>query len=95
MVNLVWYEELPDDLKKIFDEVAAEAMRYSDELYSKSEEKIIARLGKEVEIIRLGPEVIARMREKTKPVYDFFVNRGDFTWDDINAAISAAKTSDS
>jgi C4-dicarboxylate-binding protein DctP len=95
MVNLVWYEKLPDDLKKIFDEVAGEAMRYSDDLYSKSEEKIIARLGEEVEIIRLGPEVIARMREKTKPVYDFFVNRGDFTWDDINAAISAAKMSDS
>ncbi len=95
MVNLTWYDKLPDDLKPIFDEVAREAMRYSDELYSTSEEKIIARLGKEVGIIRLGPDVIAGMRKKTKPVYDFFVNRGDFTWDDINAAIHAAKPSDS
>jgi len=95
MVNLAWYEKLPDELKTTFDDVAREALRYSDELYSESEEKIIARLGKEVEIIRLGPDVVARMRAKTKPVYDFFVNRGDFTWDDINAALHAAKLSDS
>jgi len=95
MVNLSWYEKLPDDLKKIFDQVAVEAMRYSDGLYSQSEETIITQLGEELEIIRLSPEVIARMREKTRPVYDFFVNRGDFTWDDINAAIRAAKMSGS
>ncbi len=30
------------------------------------------------------------MRARTKEVYDFFVERGDYTWDDIDAAISAA-----
>jgi hypothetical protein len=30
-----------------------------------------------------------------KKHYDFFMNRGDFTWDDINAVISAAKIDDS
>ena len=91
MVNLDWYQRLPFDLRKIFDEVAREAMAYSDELYSKSEEEIIAKLGEHVEIIRPAPAVRDQMRAHTETVYDFFVNRGDYTWDDINAAVSASR----
>jgi C4-dicarboxylate-binding protein DctP len=91
MVNLAWYERLPVDLREIFDEVAREALELSDELYSASEEKIIAELAEHVEIIHPTPEVRAEMRERTRPVYDFFVDRGDFTWDDINDAIAASK----
>ena len=94
MVNLTWYESLPEDLRQIFDEVAREALELSDELYSSSEEEIIARLGQEVEIIRPSAEVITELRERTRPVYDFFVDRGDFTWEDINAAIEAARSCD-
>jgi len=92
MVNLTWYQRLPADLKHLFDEVAVETMAYSDELYSKSEEEIIARLAEDVEIIRPAPEVRSLMRARTKEVYDFFVRRGDFTWDDIDAAVAAAKS---
>jgi TRAP-type C4-dicarboxylate transport system substrate-binding protein len=94
MVNLAWYEALPADLREIFDEVAREALELSDELYSSSEEEIIARLGQEVEIIRPSAEVITELRERTRPVYDFFVERGDFSWEDINAAIEAARSCD-
>jgi C4-dicarboxylate-binding protein DctP len=90
LVNSAWYRRLPADLQKIFDEVAREALEYSDELYSSSEQKIIAQLNERVEIIYLTPAERARMRERTKPVYDFFVKRGDYTWDDINAAINAS-----
>jgi len=90
MVNLQWYESLPDDLRKIFDEVAREALKYSDELYMKTEEEIIEKLSAEAEIIRLSPSTIADMKACTKPVYDYFVSRGDFTWEDINAALAAA-----
>jgi C4-dicarboxylate-binding protein DctP len=92
MVNLEWYRRLPADLRSIFDEVAREALVYSDELYMKSEEEIIARLGKHVEIIRPSPPVRAQMRSATKPVYEFFVERGDFSWDDIDAAVAASKS---
>ena len=92
MVNLEWYRRLPDDLKKIFDEVAREAMELSDELYSKTEEEIIAKLGHHVEIIRPTPSVRALMRARTEPVYQFFVDRGDFTRDDIDDAIAASKS---
>lgn len=90
MVNLAWYEGLPDDLKKIFDEVAREALKYSDELYMKTEEEIMDKLSAEAEIIRPSPDTIADMKARTKPVYDYFVSRGDFTWEDINAALAAA-----
>jgi len=91
MVNLAWYQGLPADLRKIFDEVARETLRYSDELYSKSEQEIIANLGEYVEIIRPTPAVRAQMRARTKPVYDFFVTRGDYSWEDIDAAVAASR----
>ncbi|MFP6583961.1 MAG: TRAP transporter substrate-binding protein [Candidatus Hydrogenedentota bacterium] len=91
MVNLKWYEKLPDDLKLIFDEVAKEAMAYSDKLYMEMEEEIIAKLRENTEIIYLDSATIAGMKTKTKPVYDFFVDRGDFSWEDINAALAVAE----
>jgi hypothetical protein len=32
------------------------------------------------------------MQSRTRPVYEFFVSRGDFRWDDIEAAIAASKS---
>ena len=94
MVNLSWYESLPLDLQRIFDEVAREALELSDQLYSSSEEEIIASLDQEVEIIRPDEVVLAELKQQTRSVYDFFVERGDFSWDDINAAIAAAHSCD-
>jgi C4-dicarboxylate-binding protein DctP len=94
MVNLAWYEELPADLQKIFDEVAREALEYSDGLYSEAEQQIIALLGQEVEIIRVTPAARAQMETQTRPVYDFFVSRGDYSWDDIHSAIEASRSCD-
>lgn len=90
MVNLAWYQRLPADLQNVFDEVATEAMQYSDELYSQAEEQIIADLSESVEIIRPTASVRSEMKAVTKPVYDFFVERGDYSWTDINAAIEAS-----
>jgi C4-dicarboxylate-binding protein DctP len=90
MINLEWYERLPEDLQLLFDEVAREAMELSDQLYSKAEGEIIAELGEHVEIIYPSPEVRAEMKARTEPVYQFFVDRGDFSWDDIREAAAAA-----
>jgi len=94
MVNLAWYERLPVDLRVIFDEVAKETLEYSDELYSETEQQIIEDLGEKVEIIRLTPSVRAQMETRIRPVYDFFVRRGDYVWDDINAAVAASRSCD-
>ena len=92
IVNLAWYQRLPTDLQEIFDQVAREALIYSDELYMKSEEEIITWLGEDVEIIRPTSSVRAQMLARTKPVYEFFVERGDFSWADIDAAVAASKS---
>jgi C4-dicarboxylate-binding protein DctP len=92
MVNLAWYERLPADLQEIFDQVARESMASSDALYALLEGEIIKKLGRDVEIIRPSPAVRDLMRERTRPVYEFFVERGDFTWDDIDAATAAARS---
>lgn len=94
MVNLEWYKRLPADLQEIFDEVARETLEHSDSLYSNAEQQIIALLGEEVEVIRLAPAARSEMEARTRPVYDFFVNRGDYTWDDIRAAIAASRSCD-
>jgi len=94
MVNLAWYERLPIDLRQIFDEVAKEALKRSDDLYMEMEEQIIEQLSEKTEVLRPSAETIAAMKERTKPVYDYFVDRGDFTWDDINAAVAVANGGD-
>jgi C4-dicarboxylate-binding protein DctP len=94
MVNLAWYERLPSDLRRIFDEVAREALEYSDELYAEAEHRIITALGKEVEVILLDSDARARLEVRTRPVYGFFVDRGDYTWEDISAALAASRSCD-
>ncbi len=91
LVNLAWYQRLPVDLREIFDAVAKESLEYSDELYSKTEEQIITTLAETVEIIRPAPAIRSEMKARIQPVYEFFVERGDYTWSDINAAIAASK----
>ena len=94
MVNLAWYESLTPELRAIFDQVAKEALALSDELYSSSEQEIIARLGEEVEIIKPTADVLEEMKQRSRSVYEYFVNRGDFAWEDIDAAMAAARSCD-
>lgn len=91
MVNLVWYESLPDDLKVIFDQVAKEALALSDKLYREMEEEIITKLAEKNEIIYPEASTISDMKAQTKSVYDYFVDRGDYTWEDIKTATAVAK----
>ncbi len=86
MVNLAWYNSLPDDLKRIFDEVAVETMRYSDQLNRENEAEYLKLLSAKLEINYVTAENLEKFREKTKPVYQYFIDRGYFTWDDIAQA---------
>ncbi len=86
MVNLEWYNRLPVDLQQIFDEVAAETMRLSDRLNREQESEYIKQLEAKLEINYVTPENLVKFREATKPVYQYFIDKGYFTWDDINQA---------
>ena len=86
MVNLDWYNSLPDDLKRIFDEVAVETMIYSDQLNREKEIEYLKLLSGKLKTNYVTPENIEKFREATKPVYQYFIAKGYFTWDDINEA---------
>ncbi|MFQ5751584.1 MAG: TRAP transporter substrate-binding protein [bacterium] len=91
MVNLEWYNNLPDALKQIFDQVAVEAMKYSDQLNRENEVEYIKQLSQKLEINYVTPENLEKFREATRPVYQYFVDKGYFTWDDINEAQACIK----
>ena len=86
IVNLEWYDRLADSLKKIFDEVAVEAMNYSDQLNREKETEYIKLLSEKLETNFVTPENREKFREASRPVYQYFIDKKYFCWDDINEA---------
>ena len=91
IVNLTWYESLPSDLQVVFDEAAREAIAYSDRLNRESEQIYIERLSEVLETNWIEGEALREFREAVEPVYGILVDKGYFTWDDIDAARRAAR----
>ncbi len=86
IVDLEWYESLPEDLRRIFDEVSVEAIAYSDAINQKSETDYVSRLREKLEVATLAADEVAQFRELVVPVYEHFVEAGVLSWDDINMA---------
>ena len=86
MINLDWYNNLPEDLQQIFDQVAVETMKYSDQLNRKNEDIYLKQLTEKLETNFVTPDNLEKFRIATKPVYQYFIDKGYFSWDDINAA---------
>jgi C4-dicarboxylate-binding protein DctP len=84
MVNLEWYNALPPELQEIFDDVAEKSIRYSDKLNRENENEYIRKLAKKLKTNFVTPENIEKFRQATKPVYQYFIDKNYFTWDDIN-----------
>ena len=91
MVNLDWYQKLPDDLKTIFDEVAVDTMRLSDRLNREKESEYIDELSKKLDVNYVEGENLKPFQEAVQPVYSYFVSKGEFSFDDIEEAKSAAR----
>ncbi|MFC2135794.1 TRAP transporter substrate-binding protein [Bacteroidota bacterium] len=88
MVNLEWYNKLPDSLKVIFDETALDAMKFSDRLNREKEAEYLILLSEKLKTNYVSLENLEKFRNATKPVYQYFIDKGYFTWDDINEARS-------
>ena len=86
MVNLEWYNKLPEDLKIIFDEVAVETMHFSDRLNRENENLYLEQLAEKLETNYVTLENLEKFRIATIPVYQHFIDKGYFSWDDINDA---------
>ncbi|WP_319530204.1 TRAP transporter substrate-binding protein [uncultured Cohaesibacter sp.] len=91
MVNLKWYESLPDDLKAVFDKVSKEAMAWSDEHWLASEADYLAFLSDKLEVNEITPENRVKFIEKVRPVWDAYIADGTFTKDEVEQAVAAGK----
>jgi C4-dicarboxylate-binding protein DctP len=91
IVDLEWYERLPEDLKAIFDAVAIESIHYSDELNRSAEEAMIEKLSEVLEINFLTAEELRPFQELSMSVYDHFIEQGVISAADIRDARAAAR----
>jgi len=90
IVDLVWYEALSPDLQLVFDEVAVETMKYSDELNRELESEYIDKLTDHLQVDVLTPSEIQAFRALIGPVYQSYVERGVISEDEIRRARSIA-----
>ena len=91
MVNLKWYESLPNDLQKIFDDVARETIAISDKLNRKQESEFIQKLAQHLEVNYLTDDELEPFRKAVIPVYQYFVDQGSFSFEEIDEAREAAR----
>jgi len=91
IVNLKWYNTLTPELKIIFDKVAKETMARSDEMNKEKESEYLDMLSKYLQINFITDERLIPFQKAVKPVYDYFINKGMFTMDEIQTAQNFAK----
>lgn len=92
IVSKTWYDTLPADLQQTFDEVARETMAMNVAQYRDEETRSIEKMKKNMTVIQLSDIDKAQLKEQSQSVYDYFVQRGEFSWEDINAAIDASNS---
>ncbi len=91
IIDLNWYERLPADLKKTFDQVAIEAIAYSDKLNRESEQDYISLLEQEMEVNYVSDDDLDSFRQLTDPVVRDFIERGVFTEEELRIAREIAR----
>jgi tripartite ATP-independent transporter DctP family solute receptor len=91
IVDLEWYEQLPVELRTVFDAVAVETMQRSDNLNRTAEEAMIRKLDDVLEVNYLRGDELQPFQELAQRVYDNFVERGVFTNKDILEARAIAR----
>jgi C4-dicarboxylate-binding protein DctP len=89
-VNPAWYNGLPDDLKAIFDAVAEATMIYSDTIWLNSEQGYYNILKDKLEVNHCDPKYRKGFVDSVKGVWQYYIDKGYFTWDEINQALAIA-----
>jgi tripartite ATP-independent transporter DctP family solute receptor len=89
-VNPAWYKSLPDDLKAIFDAVAEATMIYSDTIWLNSEVGYYNILKDKLIVNHMDAKDRPGFVNGVKGVWQYYVDEGYFTWDEINEALAIA-----
>ncbi|WP_320129130.1 TRAP transporter substrate-binding protein [uncultured Sphaerochaeta sp.] len=87
-----WYQSLPADLQKIFNEVSKETMKKSTDIWLAAEEANLTFLGQHLEVNTVTPENLSKFREKVAPVWQYFIDKGAFTQADVDEIQSRLKS---
>jgi C4-dicarboxylate-binding protein DctP len=91
MVDLEWYKSLPEDLQLLFDTVAVESIRYSDELNRVAELEMIAKLDDVLEVNYLSGQDLQPFQELAQQVYEYFIDSGVVSAEEVREAASIAR----
>ena len=91
LVNLTWYDGLPDDLQREFDVVARETIALSDRLNRQKEVEYIELLSRKLEVNHVSGEDLEPFRDAVRPVYERMVQKGDFSMEDVASARRVAR----
>lgn len=90
-VNPAWYNNLPTDLKDIFDSVAQETIQYSNNIWLESEASFYDFLTQKLITNNISTNQIKIFAQVVQPVWQYYVDNEYFTWTDINQAISITR----
>ncbi|MBI9085634.1 MAG: TRAP transporter substrate-binding protein [Desulfobacterales bacterium] len=89
-VNPAWYKSLPADLQAVFDAVAEATMIYSDTIWLNSEVGYFNILKDKLKVNHMDPKDRPGFLSGVKGVWQYYVDKGYFSWDEINEAIAIA-----
>ena len=78
-------------MRDIFDAVAIETMRLSDQLNRSVEQEMIEKLGDVLEVNILTGDELRPFQELSASVYEYFIEQGTVTHEDIQRAIRLAR----
>lgn len=91
IVNLKWFQSLSPEYQKILKECAVESMKLNDKLIKEANQKAMDNMKKSMEVTVLTAEQRNAFKEKVKPVYDYYINKGICTQKDIDEIRNATK----
>jgi len=90
-VNPAWYQALPADLKKVFDDAAVETIAYSNKIWLESEMNYFNILKDKLAVNEVSGKDRQGFVEAVKGVWKYYVDEGMFTQADIDTALAEAK----
>lgn len=89
--NLEWYESLSSENQKLIKTAAEDMMIFCDYLNRRATEESFQLLEEEMEVNELTDEQHQQFVEKTESVYDYYIDEGYFTWDEVEMIREAAE----
>lgn len=90
-VNLDWFNSLSDDYQQILKECAADMMVSNDNMMLADQQSAKEIVENNLEITYLTEEQREVFIEAVQPVYDYYIDQGIFTKDDVNEIREAIK----